>query len=604
MNQNKVQKIGNQSSKASKYATHVKSHTNDDLQWINQITECPVYHPSVEDFEDPLLYIQKIAPEASKYGICKIVPPLISTVPTGIVMKKEKPGFKFTPKVQPLRVPRWTMNDKNSFFVSGKSYSLRDFEVMANRVSANKYCLSGCLPSAYMEREFWLEMTRGKKGTVEYGVNVDGSAFSSSSDDHLANSKWNLKVSYLFILYKCKLPRLPRSALRLLENDIPGVTDPMLYIGMLFSMFAWHVEDHYLYSMNYHHCGAPKTWYGVPSSAAHEFEKVIQKHVYTREILSADGPDGAFEILAEKTTMFPPKLLLQNHVPVYKLVQLPGEFVCTFPRAYHAGFSHGFNCGEAVNFAARDWFSFGGVASERYAFLQKKPVIPYEEILCKEAMLLSFKIPKKDYTHDPNADSNRFIKGSFATLIRKYDTAISYMKSLDQSLNILSNMKETISCSLCKRDCYVALVNCNCRADPICVFHDTQISDCCCGKNRILSVRGDLSKMKNVAKKFEKEQMVQKAEEILKHDNYINKGHKGGLGGVEYVDTKIQQSNASTREHKRIRKHRTCNNGRVDVATPVNRTGKRGKFGIYPKIRSSGRRLKKVNKTCRKKASS
>lgn len=28
---------------------------------------------------------------------------------------------------------------------------------------------------------------------------------------------------------------------------IQGVTDPMLYIGMLFSMFAWHVEDHYLY---------------------------------------------------------------------------------------------------------------------------------------------------------------------------------------------------------------------------------------------------------------------------------------------------------------------------------------------------------------------
>lgn len=53
-------------------------------------------------------------------GICKIVPPLISTVPTGVVMKKEKPGFKFTPKVQPLRVPRWTMNDKNLFFISGK----------------------------------------------------------------------------------------------------------------------------------------------------------------------------------------------------------------------------------------------------------------------------------------------------------------------------------------------------------------------------------------------------------------------------------------------------------------------------------------------------
>ncbi|KAM0005039.1 putative transcription factor & chromatin remodeling &Metalloenzymes JmjC family [Helianthus debilis subsp. tardiflorus] len=74
-------------------------------------------------------------------------------------------------------------------------------------------------------------MTRGKKGTVEYGVNVDGSAFSSSFHDHLANSKWNLKA------------RL---------------------------------------SINYHHCGEPKTWYGVPGSAADEFEKAIQNHVCTR----------------------------------------------------------------------------------------------------------------------------------------------------------------------------------------------------------------------------------------------------------------------------------------------------------------------------------
>ncbi|KAG7988068.1 hypothetical protein I3843_03G168100 [Carya illinoinensis] len=53
--------------------------------------------------------------------------------------------------------------------------------------------------------------------------------------------------------------------------------------------------------------------------------------------------------------MFLPSILLQHHVPVYKAVQVLGEFVITFPRAYHAGFSHGFNCGEAVNNAAGRW---------------------------------------------------------------------------------------------------------------------------------------------------------------------------------------------------------------------------------------------------------
>jgi len=39
------------------------------------LEEAPVYHPSIAEFSDPMEYIEKIAPEARQFGICKIVPP-------------------------------------------------------------------------------------------------------------------------------------------------------------------------------------------------------------------------------------------------------------------------------------------------------------------------------------------------------------------------------------------------------------------------------------------------------------------------------------------------------------------------------------------------
>jgi histone demethylase JARID1 len=36
--------------------------------------------------------------------------------------------------------------------------------------------------------------------------------------------------------------------LRHVDDNIPGVMVPWVYMGMLFSSFAWHIEDHMFYS--------------------------------------------------------------------------------------------------------------------------------------------------------------------------------------------------------------------------------------------------------------------------------------------------------------------------------------------------------------------
>jgi len=160
------------------------------------------------------------------------------------------------------------------------------------------------------------------------------------------------------------LPFLQPSVLRHVNEEINGVNVPWLYLGMLFSTFCWHNEDHYLFSINYMHHGEAKTWYGVPGFAAEGFEAQL------RAQLAEQQGSGAGTVAADAqyhiTTVVPPWRLTAAGVPVYRLLQEPGHFVVTFPQAYHAGFSHGFNVAEACNFALPEWLPFGAAAAERY----------------------------------------------------------------------------------------------------------------------------------------------------------------------------------------------------------------------------------------------
>ena len=58
-------------------------------------------------------------------------------------------------------------------------------------------------------------------------------------------------------------------------------------------------------------------------------------------------------------TMISPSIIKAASITIYTGVQREGEFIITFPGAYHAGFNHGFNCAESLNFAVESWISRG-----------------------------------------------------------------------------------------------------------------------------------------------------------------------------------------------------------------------------------------------------
>ncbi|KAJ2076669.1 hypothetical protein H4R24_005570 [Coemansia sp. RSA 988] len=163
-----------------------------------------------------------------------------------------------------------------------------------------------------------------------YGADVLGTLF----PEYAQFPTWNIR----------NLPGL----LRQIGQRMPGVNDPYLYLGMWKATFAWHVEDMDLYSINYIHFGEPKAWYAIPIESRGRFEMSMQN-------VFANDYKNCTQFLRHKSFLLSPRFLAAQGIPYNRVVQRAGEIMLTFPLGYHAGFNHGFNCAESVNFAIDRW---------------------------------------------------------------------------------------------------------------------------------------------------------------------------------------------------------------------------------------------------------
>ncbi|XP_053618891.1 lysine-specific demethylase 5 isoform X2 [Plodia interpunctella] len=354
------------------------------------------------------------------------------------------------------------------FEQASREYTLQQFGEMADQFKSDYFNMPvHMVPTSTVEKEFWRVVSSiDEDVTVEYGADLHsmdhGSGFPTKSSAHLypgeqqyAECGWNLN----------NLPVLEGSVLGHINADISGMKIPWLYVGMCFATFCWHNEDHWSYSINYLHWGEPKTWYGVPSSKAEQFEAAMKAEAPELFQLQPD-------LLHQLVTIMNPNVLMKAGVPVYRTDQHAGEFVITFPRAYHAGFNQGYNFAEAVNFTPADWLKMGRECIAHYSTLRRYCVFSHDELVCKmalEADSLSVCVALAAYR-----DMRTMLHDE--RKLRKSLLDWGVTEAEREAFELLPDDER--QCHLCKTTCFLSCVTCACSAHVACLRHHAQLCAC------------------------------------------------------------------------------------------------------------------------------
>ncbi|KAF9977974.1 hypothetical protein BGZ73_004257 [Actinomortierella ambigua] len=350
-------------------------------------------------------------------------------------------------------------------FEEGDEYSLSSFQQKCNQFKKSWFeklgYKDGVVPEDVVEREFWrLVENAYETAEVEYGADLHstqhGSGFPSlerNPTDKYSSHPFNLT----------NMAVLPESLFCHIKTDISGMMVPWLYVGMCFSTFCWHNEDHYTYSINYMHWGETKTWYGIPSSDALKFEETMREAVPE---LFEQQPDLLFQLV----TMLSPERLVANGVKVVAIDQRPGQFVVTFPQAYHAGFNHGFNFAEAVNFAPPDWCHFGLECAQRYKAYRKQPVFSHDELIITTAC------------NDDSVSTAQWLQHEMSDLRNRELEIRRNVQKLYPKLRVVleeeDRPEEEVQCMYCNCYIYLSQITCSCTSKVVCSDHFDELCKC------------------------------------------------------------------------------------------------------------------------------
>uniref|UniRef100_A0A1A8V0T2 [histone H3]-trimethyl-L-lysine(4) demethylase n=1 Tax=Nothobranchius furzeri TaxID=105023 RepID=A0A1A8V0T2_NOTFU len=351
-----------------------------------------------------------------------------------------------------------------------REYTLQSFGEMADSFKADYFNMPvHMVPPELVEREFWrLVSCIEEDVTVEYGADIHSKEFGSGfpmnngkkqltkEEEEYARSGWNLNV----------MPVLEQSLLCHINGDISGMKVPWLYVGMVFSTFCWHIEDHWSYSINYLHWGEPKTWYGAPGFAAEQLEEVMKK-------LAPELFDSQPDLLHQLVTIMNPNTLMAHGVPIYRTNQCAGEFVITFPRAYHSGFNQGFNFAEAVNFCTVDWMPLGRQCVDHYRLLHRYNVFSHDEMVCNMARKAgTLSVVLASAVHK---DMRLMIKEEQE--LRDKVKKMGVLQCTEATYDHLQDDER--QCAKCRTTCYLSALTCPCSPGVlVCLYHIRDLCSC------------------------------------------------------------------------------------------------------------------------------